>query len=92
MTKSELIDVVAERGGYSRKRAEQVVNAIFQSMEEALIRGDRIEIRGFGSFKTKHYAAYVGRNPKTGEPIDVPAKVLPDFKVGRALRDRVGES
>ena len=92
MTKSELIDVVAERGGYSRKRAEQVVNAIFQSMEEALIRGDRIEIRGFGSFKTKHYAAYVGRNPKTGEPIDVPAKVLPVFKVGRALRDRVGES
>lgn len=92
MTKSQLIDAVAERGNYTRKRAEQVVNAIFQAMEDALIRGDRIEIRGFGSFKTKHYAAYVGRNPKTGEPIDVPAKVLPIFKVGRALRDKVADS
>ncbi len=92
MTKSELIDAVAEAGGHSRKRAEQVVNAVFQAMEDALIRGDRIEIRGFGSFKTKHYAAYVGRNPKTGEPIEVPAKVLPVFKVGRALRDKVGDS
>ncbi len=92
MTKSELIDAVAERGGHTRKRAEQVVNEIFQNMEDALIRGDRIEIRGFGSFKTKHYAAYTGRNPKTGEPIEVPAKVLPVFKVGRALRERVSES
>jgi len=92
VTKSQLIDAVAERGNYTRKRAEQVVNAIFQAMEDALIRGDRIEIRGFGSFKTKHYAAYVGRNPKTGEPIDVPAKVLPIFKVGRALRDKVADS
>ncbi len=92
LTKSQLIEAVAANGGLTRKKAEQLVNTIFTSMEEALVRGDRIEIRGFGSFKTKHYAAYTGRNPKTGEPIEVPAKVLPVFKVGRALRERVSES
>ncbi len=91
MTKSQLIDAVAQRGGLTRKRAEQVVNTIFQSMQDALIRGDRIEIRGFGSFKTKHYPAYTGRNPRTGEPIPVAAKVLPVFKVGRQLRERLDE-
>ena len=58
-------------------------------MEDALVRGDRIEIRGFGSFKTKHYPAYTGRNPKTGDPIAVDEKVLPVFKVGKQLRERV---
>ncbi len=91
MTKSQLIDVVAERGGMTRRRAEQTVNTIFASMTEALIRGDRIEIRGFGSLRTKHYKSYVGRNPKTCEPIDVPEKVLPVFKVGRALRERLAD-
>ncbi|MEE2828400.1 MAG: HU family DNA-binding protein [Myxococcota bacterium] len=91
MTKSQLIEAVAARGGITRKKAEHLVNTIFDSMEEALVRGDRIEIRGFGSFKTKHYEAYTGRNPKTGAPIDVGAKVLPVFKVGRQLRDRVLE-
>ena len=89
VTKSQLIEAVAERGGLTRKKAELVVNTIFSSMENALIRGDRIEIRGFGSFKTKHYPPYIGRNPKTGEPIPVAAKVLPVFKVGRELRERV---
>ena len=89
VTKSQLIDAVAQRGGLTRKRAEQVVNTIFQAMEGALIRGDRIEIRGFGSFKTKHYPAYTGRNPRTGEPILVASKVLPVFKVGRELRERL---
>ena len=89
MTKSQLIETVAARGGLTRKRAEQLVNTIFDSMEDALVRGDRIEIRGFGSFKTRHYPAYTGRNPKTGAPIDVSEKVLPVFKVGKELRDRV---
>lgn len=91
MTKSQLIDAVAEKGEMTRRKAEQTVNTIFASMSDALVRGDRIEIRGFGSFKTKHYGSYTGRNPKTGEPIEVQAKVLPVFKVGRALRDRLGE-
>ncbi|MBJ94348.1 MAG: integration host factor subunit beta [Rickettsiales bacterium] len=89
MTKSQLIDAVAASSGLTRKNAEEVVTTIFASMSNALIRGDRIEIRGFGSFKTKHYAPYLGRNPKTGEPIEVAAKILPVFKVGRELRDRV---
>lgn len=89
MTKSQLIETVAARGGLTRKKAEQLVNTIFDSMEDALVRGDRIEIRGFGSFKTRHYPAYTGRNPKTGAPIDVSEKVLPVFKVGKELRDRV---
>lgn len=89
MTKSQLIDEVAEKGGLTRKRAEVAVNTIFAAMQEALVRGDRIEIRGFGSFKTKHYDAYVGRNPKTGEPIEVDEKILPVFKTGLAMRRRL---
>jgi len=89
VTKSQLIDAVALRSGLTRKNAEEVVTTIFSAMSNALIRGDRIEIRGFGSFKTKHYEPYVGRNPKTAEPIQVAAKILPVFKVGRELRERV---
>ena len=89
MTKSELIDVVAERAELTRRVADEVVNAVFAAMEEALVRGDRIEIRGFGSFKVKHYAAYTGRNPRTGDHVAVPAKVAPVFKVGRELRHRL---
>ena len=89
MTKSQLIETVAARSGLTRKKAEHLVNTIFESMEDALVRGDRIEIRGFGSFKTKHYPAYTGRNPKTGSPIAGAEKVLPVFKVGKQLRDRV---
>ena len=91
MTKSELINQVAATSGLSRKAAEQAVNTIFHCMTDALVRGDRIEIRGFGSFKTKHYAAYTGRNPKSGATIEVPAKVLPVWRVGRSLRLRLDE-
>ncbi len=89
MTKSELIDAVTDTANIPRKRAEEVVNLIFESMKESLIAGDRIEIRGFGSFKTKHYEPYMGRNPKTGKLIEVKAKVLPVFKVGKELKNRV---
>jgi integration host factor subunit beta len=92
MTKSELIDAVTSKANIPRKRAEEVVNLIFDSMKEALIQGDRIEIRGFGSFKTKHYEPYMGRNPKTGRLIEVREKVLPVFKVGKELKNRVNSS
>jgi integration host factor subunit beta len=92
MTKSELIDAVTDTANIPRKRAEEVVNLIFESMKESLISGDRIEIRGFGSFKTKHYEPYMGRNPKTGRLIEVKAKVLPVFKVGKELKNRVNGS
>ena len=90
MTKSELIEQLAQRAnGVTTKVAEVVVNTIFQGMREALVDGDRIEIRGFGSIKVKTYGTYTGRNPKTGESIVVPAKKLPFFKVGKELRERV---
>ncbi len=89
MNKSELIDRVSEKSGLPRKKAEAVVNMIFDSMTESLVRGERIEIRGFGSFVSKHYRARMGRNPRTGETIPVPAKRLPFFKVGKELREMV---
>ena len=92
LTKSKLIDIIAERSGLPRKRAEKVVNTIFESMSEALIQGNRIEMRGFGSFAVKDYEPYTGRNPRTGEEVSVPAKRAIKFKVGKELRQRVNLS
>ena len=89
MNKSELVEKLAERAKITKKRAEQVVNLVFDQMTTALQRGERIEIRGFGSFTSKAYDAYTGRNPRTGETIHVPAKRLPFFKVGKELKERV---
>ena len=89
MNKSELIDRIAEKSRLPRKKAEAVVNLLFDSMTSALANGERIEIRGFGSFVSKQYRARMGRNPRTGETIPVPAKRLPFFKVGKELRERV---
>ena len=91
MNKSELIDKIAEKANLPRKRAEQVVNLLFDSMTEALAKNERIEIRGFGSFVSREYRARTGRNPRTGEAIDVPRKRLPFFKVGKELRERVDQ-
>ena len=94
MTKSDLIDEVAAQQNLPRRTAEEVVNLIFDGMRDALCNGERIEIRGFGTFKTRFYDGYVGRNPKTAGAIEVLPKVLPVFKVGKELRTRVngGES
>ena len=89
MNKSQLIEALAKSDNLPLKRAEEIVNAVFGNMEEALIDGKRIEIRGFGSFKVKHYDGYQGRNPKTGEIINVSAKKLPFFKAGKELKERV---
>jgi integration host factor subunit beta len=92
MTKSQLIEALAKAEGITLKAAETAVNVTFQSMEQALIKTDRLEIRGFGSFKVKLYDGYKGRNPKTGELIEVKFKKLPFFKVGKELRERVNNS
>jgi len=89
MNKSGLIEVVSEKAGLTKKKAEDVVNMIFDSMFDAMAKGDRIEIRGFGSFVVKEYGAYTGRNPRTGESISVKPKKLPFFKVGKELKERV---
>ena len=91
MNKSDLIDRIVDKSNMPRKRAEHVVNLIFDSMTEALAQDERIEIRGFGSFVSKHYRARMGRNPRTGEAIPVPEKRLPFFKVGKELRERVND-
>jgi len=89
MNKSELVEALCDAKGLTYKKSEGIVNLIFDSMAETLIRGERIEIRGFGSFVVKDYKAYTGRNPKTGEMIHVKPKKLPFFKVGKELRDMV---
>jgi integration host factor subunit beta len=92
MTKSELIDALAQRSSLTKARAELVVNCVFDAMTEALQRGEGIEIRGFGSFTVRPYKPYSGRNPRTGEPVEVPAKRLPFFKVGKELKELVNNS
>ncbi len=89
MNKSELVKAVADKTGLSMKAAKEVVGAFFDAFIEAMLQDERIEIRGFGSFINKSYDAYVGRNPKTGERIQVPEKKLPFFKVGKELKQRV---
>jgi integration host factor subunit beta len=90
MTKRDLIEEVAKAfPQLARRDAEVVVNAVFDTMTDALVRGDRIEIRGFGSFVVKQRQAREGRNPKTGVVVPVDAKRVPFFKVGKELRLRV---
>ena len=91
MTKSELIEAVANKLKLPKGKAELIVNCVFDSMEAALRRGERIEIRGFGSFEIRHYGAYKGRNPRTGDEVDVRPKRLPFFKVGKELKERVND-
>ncbi len=90
MTKRDLIDeIVRLYPVYSRRDAEVIVNSVFEGMTEALCRGDRIEIRGFGSFVVKQRQPREGRNPKTGEIVAVASKRVPFFKVGKELKTRV---
>lgn len=89
MTKSDLIEKVAAQLNLPKGKAELIINCIFDSMEESLKQGNRIEIRGFGSFEIRRYKAYEGRNPRTGDPVGVHPKRLPFFKVGKELKERV---
>ncbi len=86
MNKSQLIEKLARQEGLSVKIAESVVNIFFGEIAEGLVNNERTEIRGFGSFKTKFYGGYQGRNPKSGEPIQVKPKKLPFFKAGKELK------
>ncbi|MBW2451940.1 MAG: integration host factor subunit beta [Deltaproteobacteria bacterium] len=90
MTKSELIEQLMENNDVLNKReAEMSVNAIFDSIGQALAEGDRVEIRGFGSFTVRERDAREARNPKSGEVVKIPAKKTPFFKTGKELRERV---
>ena len=89
MTKADLIEEISAVSRLSKKSSELVVNTFFESIVASLRRGEKIELRGFGSFKLRHRRARVGRNPKTGARVDVPPKVVPYFKPGKDLRDLV---
>lgn len=90
MTKSELVEKIMESNGVlNRKDSEMVVNIIFDSMTEALQGGDKVEIRGFGSFTVRERESREARNPKSGEVVRIPAKKTPFFKTGKELRERV---
>lgn len=89
MNKSELIEALSQDIDLPHKEAAAITNTIIETMTEALANGESIEIRGFGSFVIKEYSSYEGRNPKTGEKIQVKPKKLPFFKVGKDLREQV---
>jgi integration host factor subunit beta len=89
MNKSDLMMAIKEKDNLSRQEAERIVNVFFNSIEDSLCNGGRVEIRGFGSFTVNSYKSYIGRNPKTGDQIRVPSKRLPFFKVGKELKELV---
>lgn len=89
MNKSTLINVLAEKTDLSKRNSEQFVNLMVDAMISAMTQEDRIEIRGFGSFVIRHYGAYEGRNPKTGQTIRIIDKRLPFFKAGKDLLQRI---
>src|ERR1700694_2243688 len=89
LTKTDLIEEVLRISELPRKESETIVETIFDSIIEALQKGDKIEIRGFGSFRTRQRRGRVGRNPKTGEKVEVPAKKIPFFKPSKELKDFV---
>ncbi len=90
MTKFQLIQKIMERSNsLSQQDAKTIVNTVFTAMTNALARGERIEIRGFGNFTVRTYQAYQGRNPRTGTKVEVAPKKLPFFKVGKELKERV---
>jgi len=92
LTKADLIEEVLKVAELPRKESETIVETIFESIIDALQKGDKIEIRGFGSFRTRQRRGRIGRNPKTGEKVDVPAKKIPFFKPSKELKDFVNTS
>ncbi|QSV45832.1 integration host factor subunit beta [Geobacter benzoatilyticus] len=90
MTKSELVEHLAEKNTWlTRKDSEMIVNLVFDSISDALKRGEKVEIRGFGSFTVRERGAREARNPKSGDVVKIPAKKTPFFKTGKELRERV---
>ena len=89
MNRVDLINALKDKTAISRKEVKQIIDTFFGTITKTLSRGERVEIRGFGSFTAKKYKSYTGRNPKTGKQIKVRSKKLPFFKVGKELKDMV---
>ena len=92
MTKAELVEKVSGQINLSKKQTEVVVNTVFQSITDSLSNGKKVELRGFGSFRIRERNARIGRNPKSGVQVDVPAKRVPFFKAGKELRELVDKN
>lgn len=91
MNKTELAATVAEKSGLSKKDTERVINAALETITAALIRGEKVQLSGFGVFEVKDREARVGRNPRTKEAMEIPATRLPAFKASKTLKDMVGK-
>ena len=91
MNKVELIAAVAAKAGLTKKDAERVINATFETITESLTKGDKVQVSGFGIFEVKAREARVGRNPRTKETIQIPATRLPVFKASKALKDSIAK-
>lgn len=89
MNKSELVGAVSEKTEVSKKDAEKIVNAVFESIGDSLAGGDKVQVIGFGTFEVRQREAREGRNPATGDKITIPALKVPAFKAGKALKDKV---
>ena len=89
MNKADLVNELKNQNGFTRQQAEIVVDIFFNTMADALAKGERVEIRGLGSIFVKEYKSYTGRNPKSGEPVKVKPKKLPFFRCGKELKERV---
>jgi integration host factor subunit beta len=89
MTKAELVEEVSKASELTKKHSEVIVNTVFHSIIDALKHGEKIELRGFGSFRIRQRGSRKGRNPKTGEQVDVPAKKIPYFKPGKELKELI---
>lgn len=92
MTKADLVEIVAKEAEMTKKDVEQLVEIIFDSIVSTLNKGEKIELRGFGSFRVRERNARKGRNPKTGEPVDIPAKRVAYFKPGKDLKDIINQN
>ena len=92
MTKAELVDEVARAIQVTKKQAETIVNVVFDSIVDSLRSGEKIELRGFGSFRLRSRKSRTGRNPKTGEKVEVPSKKIPYFKPGKELKELINDS
>ncbi|MDY4230687.1 MAG: HU family DNA-binding protein [Candidatus Faecousia sp.] len=91
MNKNELVAKVADQSGLSKKDAEKALAAVIDTITAALVEGDKVQLVGFGTFETKQREARTGRNPRSGETIEIPAASLPAFKAGKALKDAVAK-
>lgn len=92
MKKSDLVEAISAKTGVAKAQAQNIIEDVFELISDALAKGDKIDLRGFGTFSTRDSAARTGRNPQTGETIQIPARRVPGFKPGKELRDRVNDA